>query len=501
MLNFIQTYRLIREHDKISNQRHPLFEQNKFTKFFVYMFIGFWAIYLMFFGFVIGQIDNLNYEIFDILDGYMIFFLIVDFVLRLTFQEIPAQRAKPYKFLPIKQHYVIDSFLIKSIINPFNLFWFFFWIPFSLFTTFRFYGLPGFIFYNLGWVLLYIINNLWFMFWRTAARNNAVIYIIPFCIYGIAAYVGYFADFSNKFLFNLQIQLFRSLCHIDIGTLIILLMIICCLFIINRHYQYNCVYDELSNKDKLKHYNSTEFTWLNRFGYIGEYLKLEIKSTKRNKTVRKSFVSGLLCVIVFSFLFAFTDIYDNSIFMEIFICIYCFSCMGTITLTNILCAEGNYIDFLFSRKESIYYLLKSKYYYNCILLLLPFMFALLPVFKGKFLFIEILGCLFFVAGCVFPFLFQQAVYNKHTIPLNVQIIKQSSNSKVQIITSLLALFTPMIIMNILYVVFDSRITTSITMLTMGLIGTLSNSIWIRNIYNRLLKRRYINMESFRSTRQ
>ena len=159
------------------------------------------------------------------------------------------------------------------------------------------------------------------------------------------------------------------------------------------------------------------------------------------------------------------------------------------------------MDFLLSRKESIYNLLKSKYYYNCVLLLIPFVFALLPVFKGKFMFVEILGCMFFVSGCVFPFLFQQAVYNKTTMPLNEQIIKQGSNSKTQMIVSLVALFVPMIILNVLLSIFDNRLTPSLILLILGLIGTLTNSLWIRNIYNRFMKRRYENLDSFRNTRR
>lgn len=271
------------------------------------------------------------------------------------------------------------------------------------------------------------------------------------------------------------------------------------MFFINRLHQCICIYDEISNSNNEVVVKASEMSWLNRYGSIGEFLKLEIKSTKRNKVVRKSFLVGLSCVLVFCLLFAFTDIYDNSQFMEVFICIYCFACMGTIVLTSIMSAEGNYMDFLQSRKESLYYLLKAKYYYNCILLIIPFVFSLLPVLKGKFSFIEILGCMFFVSGCVFPFLFQQAVYNKNTMPLNEQIIKQGTNSKTQVFVSLIALFVPMIIMNILLTIFDSR-QTSLIMLFVGFIGTLSNRFWLRNIYKRFMKRRYTNMEGFRSTK-
>ena len=94
------------------------------------------------------------------------------------------------------------------------------------------------------------------------------------------------------------------------------------MFLINRRHQRICIYDEISNTDKEGLIKTSEMSWLNKYGSIGEFLKLEIKSTKRNKVVRKSFLVGLACVLMFCLLFAFTDVYDNSQFMEVFICIY-----------------------------------------------------------------------------------------------------------------------------------------------------------------------------------
>ena len=154
-------------------------------KFFVYLFAAFWAVYLMFFGITIGQIDNINYEIFDILDGGMIFAMALDFLTRLTMQETPAQRTKPYKLLPVKQQSIIDVFLIRLAYSPLNWFWLFFWVPFSFFTVLHFYGFTGFVAYNLGWVLLYVLNGHWFLFWRTIASTNALFYVIPILFHAI----------------------------------------------------------------------------------------------------------------------------------------------------------------------------------------------------------------------------------------------------------------------------------------------------------------------------
>ncbi len=496
MKDFLRIYKLISRNERLAIRRHPLVEQNRFMKVFVYIFTAFWAVYLMFFGFGVGHIDGLSYEIFDVLDGCMVFFLAFDFLIRMTFQDTPAHRVKPYKLMPIPQQTAIDVFIVRIMSGGYNLFWLFFWIPFSFFAVRNFYGWGGFFAFNIGWVLLYSMNGLWFLLWMTKARKNAFIYVFPYLIYAALAFTGVI---GAEWLFNACIWLGRTFCTVNPLGFMIVLVLIALLFAFNRRLQNRCVYDEISNVESVKSVKANELNWLGRFGSIGEYLKLEIKSMKRNKVVRKSFLVGLFCVLMFSILFAFTDVYDNSVFMECFICVYCFACMGTITLTNIMCPEGNYIDFLMSRKESVFYLLKAKYYYNCVLLLLPFLFSLLPVFNEKILFMEVLGCMLFVAGCVFPFLFLQAVYNRQTMPLNVQMIAKGRNSKNQFFVSMAALFIPMILMTVLLNVFN-RETASIVMAGTGLTGVLLSDLWLKSIYRGFMRHRYVNMEGFRQTR-
>jgi hypothetical protein len=153
-----------------------------------------------------------------------------------------------------------------------------------------------------------------------------------------------------------------------------------------------------------------------------------------------------------------------------------------------------------SRHESVLSLLKAKYYFNCLMLIFPMLFALLPIFNGKVLWVEALACAFFTMGCVFPFLFQLAVYNKSTLHLNQKVTRSNSrSSKTQIIFSFAALFVPMFIMYALIALLDTA-TASWILLGLGLAGFLLNPVWLRNIYRRFMFRRYDNMDGFRTSR-
>ncbi len=87
---------------------------------------------------------------------------------------------------------------------------------------------------------------------------------------------------------------------------------------------------------------------------------------------------GFIIMLAFSALIAFTDVYDGTGMIN-FICIYNFAILSIMTLGQVMSFEGNYLDGLMSRKESIYNLLRAKYYLNCIIVFIPFLIMMIPV--------------------------------------------------------------------------------------------------------------------------
>ena len=495
-------FHLVSKNQRLMIRRHPLVSQNKIMKVFIYIFMAFWAVYLILFGVMMAfAFDATNYESFDWINGGMIFFMAIDFVGRFFIQETPAQEIKPYKMHLIPQNFLLNVFLVRMAFRVDNFFWFFFHVPFAIFAVLKFYGFIGFFGYLVGWWFMYMLNGYWYLIWRTKIQRTIIWFLVPLTIYAALIFFGIFFDKQHQWLFDASMMLGRGFFQWNLPCFLLPLLACVPLFFINRKMQRKCVYDEIAQVEHVKKVKSREMSWLNRFGVIGEYMKLEVKSVMRNKVVRTQFLMGVTYMILFCCLFAFTDVYDGQPFMKTFICVYCFACLCTMTLTNVMGAEGNYIDFLMSRKESVLSLLKAKYYFNCIIIVFPLIFTILPVVEGKILLIETISCASFAMGCIFPFLFQLAVYNNTTIHLNQKITKSSGrNTKTQMLFSFAALFLPMIIMYVLIVCFNTVVASWI-MLLLGLVGILTNHLWLQNIYHRFMIRRYKNMEGFRDSRQ
>jgi len=501
-------YKLISKNQRLQDRRHPMFEKNMAMKVFGYVVAAFWAVYLMVFGVSFYYLfEGGALESFDMIDGGLILFLAVDFFFRFGMQETPAQNVKQYRLMPISTNFLLNTFLARMGLRLYNLFWFFFFVPFSLLAIPQFYGISGMIGYLIGIWLLFVINGYWYLIWRTLINKHWWYVIAPLIFYGVMIYFGLIDDeYTQKLwgegntqpLFYGSLNLMRWACQWNPLSFLILIATIIPLFLINRVMQGRAVYFEISKTDEVKKVKSRDFKFLDKFGEIGEYLKLEIKSVMRNAVVKKQFISAFICMIIFNSIFSFTDVYDAA-FMRVYILVYCFSCLGVMMLTSVMCPEGNYIDGLMSRKESVLSLLKAKYFFNCMLTLIPLLFCIMPIIKEKITVIEALGCLFFTTGCVFPFLFQLAVYNDSTINLNAKITKAGTNTKAQMLFSIAGLFVPMIVMYVLMLCFSKNV-AAWCMFVMGLTGTALFPVWLRNVYDRFMKRRYKNMDGFRNSR-
>ena len=493
-------YKLVSHHQRLQARRHPMFEKNMAMKIFGYVFVAFWAVYLVVLGVAFyGIFKDTAFESFDWIDGGMIWFLMLDFFLRFGIQETPAQNIKQYKLMNISTKFLLSTFLLRMGLQPYNFFWGFFFVPFGLLAIPHFYGFVGFLGFLLGWWMMFVLNSYWYLLWRTLINRNFFYCVVPVLLFAFLTYFGIFYNPEHQWLFQGTIHLMRGFCQCEALSWVCVLILIIPLFILNYHLQKSAIYVEIAKTEMVKQVKTNNMTFLDRFGVRGEYLKLELKSTVRNLVVRKQFLTGALCMLMLCSLFSFTDVYDNFPFMRIFICIYCFTCLGVMTLTTVMCAEGNYIDGLMVRKETVLSLLKAKYYFQCMMLLVPLLFSLMPILEGKITVLTALGCMLFTSGVVFPFIFQLAVYNDSTIHLNEKLTKAGRDTKVQMVMSGIALFLPMLVMYALVDIFSDNI-AALAMMVIGLIGTLLHPLWLRNIYNRFMRRRYKNMDGFRNSR-
>lgn len=489
----------LRKHGKLADKRHPMFEQNKFGKYFTIFMSLFWAGYLVFFGVVLalGLGESQNMEAYHLMNQGLFIILILDYLMRFPFQKLPTQEVKPYLLLPIKKKRLIDFLLIRSGISSYNLLWLFLFVPFATLSVSKFYGITGVLGYNIGICLLCVLNNYWYTLSRTLINEKIYWIGLPLLIYGLLALIEFLPEghILSTFTMNLGEGFIECNPLAFIGTIasIVGLWWIC------RTVIGKFIYAELSKVEDTKVKTVSEYKFFDKYGEVGEYARLELKMLFRNKRTKSTLRMIGIIVVLFSAILSFGDVYDGK-FMSNFIIIYSFSAFGLSILTQLMGFEGNYLDGLMTRKESILSLLKAKYYFYSICILIPFALVIPTIIAGKTTWLSAFSFASFTVGTIYFMLFQMAVYNTKTVPLNEGITgRQASGTGYQNLISMAAFGLPLGLYFTLEAAFGAT-TAQWIILFIGVGFVITSPLWIHNIYLRFMKRRYRNMEGFRDTK-
>lgn len=485
---------------KLASRRHPMYEKNRFGQFFIYLGIALWIGYLMFFAvFFALTLNGESVEPYHLINGVLILFLIMDFCLRIPFQKTPSQEIKPYLLLPIPRRKLIDMLLIRSGLSGFNFFWLSFFVPFAILTVARFYGVSGVLTYSLGIWMLMLANNYLFLLCRTLIAGHKAWLALPVGLYG-----GWLAAMlipEDSPLLTLFVDLGEGFITGQLLTFAGCGAVIAALWYTNHRILQKTLYNEINKvEDTTVQVKSvSEYRFLDRYGQLGEYIRLELKLLLRNKICRNQLYMVLGCTSVFSLILGFTDTYTG--LGKDFFIIYNFQLMAVMFLSTLMSYEGNYIDALLIRRESIYTLLRAKYLFYSAAQLIPFLLLTPGMVKGSISLPLCLGWLFFTPGPIYCLLFQMAVYNSKTIDLNTKMMSgKNVGSGMQNLVSSASFIVPFVFY-FLATLLVGETNAPWLLMAIGLVFILASPWWLKQVYRRFMKRRYQNLEGFHQSRQ
>ena len=500
-----QMFKALRSHRKLAEKRAVNYEQNKTAKVLIYVLSGFMIAYLMFFAVMLSLVANSSHSLtsLELMMGVAPIILTIDFFFRFLMQQTPSQIIKPYLLLPISRALCIDTFISTSLFTWGNAVWFAMLLPYALMSVVFTEGVwitLGFLF---CYYLIILANSQWYAISRTLINRNVLWWILPLAVYALIALPIIIKGGSSKGFeqfFDLYATIGTAIGEGRLWPYLAAVALLTFFTAINRRVQLVSIMKEVSKTEQTHLRSVSQFAILDKYGDTGQYLKLEIKSILRNKNPRKTFIFATIFVLLISVVIALTDVYDGQ-FMANFWCVYNYMVYGAMMLIRIMSNEGNYIDCLMVRHENILKLLRAKYIFYCALLPLPFILMLPTVISGKWPLLLLISYALFTAGFQYFIVFQMAVYNKQTVPLNTKFISKTGmeNNYYQVVVQLVAFFFPIALISILQA-FLSDTAAYLTMMILGLVFIVTHRLWLRNIYNRMMRRKYILLEGFRSSR-
>lgn len=503
-LNIRETVRTLLRHRKLADRRSFGSDGNKFAKAMIYLSAAFVLIYLIGLSIPFAIIANESRTMTsaELLCTLLPFILAIDFALRFLVQQTPAQIVRPYMLLPLSHYACIDTFIFSSVVSIGNLTWLAFVLPYTLMSMLFGYGIQTTAITILMVVILIAVNSLWYAVVRTLVIESAWWWALPAAVYTLLAsplYIGNDAGFDQ--LCDTYAAIGSLIDRHSPLALLIPLIMLAAIACINRKVQYKYTKLELMRVEKKHELKKVHrFAFLERYGKVGTFLQLEIKLVTRNKNPRKAFFSGIFTMLILSVVIITSDIYD-SIAMTNFWAFYNMVLLGATILTRIMGYEGNYIDCLLVRREDILALLKAKYIFYSALLALPTMLMIPVVISGKWSLYMLVSYAVFTMGFQHFLLFQTAVYNKQTIALNEKLTTKGGldGNYTQMLIMAAIFIVPSILVNTLQTLLNENTVYTI-ILAIGIFFVLTHNIWLRNIYKRMMRRKYDNLESFTATR-
>jgi len=151
-------------------------------------------------------------------------------------------------------------------------------------------------------------------------------------------------------------------------------------------------------------------------------------------------------------------------------------------------------------RENTLQLLKAKYYFHCAILLVPFLIMLPATISGKFSWMMMLAYALLSSGLLYFLLFMLAIFNKQTLPLNQKITgKGNMENGLQLLLEMVAMFLPIVLVSVLLLITDET-QAYVILALIGLLFTVTHSLWLKLFYQLMMKRKYENLEGFHSSR-
>jgi len=437
----------------------------------------------------------------DVFNSIILYVLLADFVIKFFFKQNQSMQIAPYLVLPVKRNKLFNFLLFKEFGSFWNWCWLFLVAPFALKSITPYYGLGTAFLYILFFYLLCIVVSLVVNLINYLISKNAWFYIVPAFLVAI--------PIALPALFNIPLGDYTQ--HIGDWLLnnnpliwLGLIALLAGLWLYNRILMRAVIYIELQGEKTGKISSFSSFSFLDRLGVIGNFINLEIKMILRSRRLKQqTLVIVFICLLFVVQLYGPNNIYqranNSSMFSLYLYSILTIGTLGMIMGQYIFTSESSFFDGLMARRSSLFDLLKSKYILYFSYSLFVTLLLLIPAIQGKISLLFIVSVFFYTVGPIYFMIFQNAVYNKAYLDLfDRGMMNWKGKSGNTIAITMITMFIPVILILIINSIWGQN-TVCMFMLITGLAFTLTVKIWLKGIYKRFLKRKYKNMEGFRSS--
>lgn len=426
-----------------------------------------------------------------IVNNFIIFWFLLDLVIRYFMQQMPVMNIKPLMIIPIKKEKIIHFLLGKTTVSFFNILPLFIFIPYSIVLLVHGYPVLNVI----AWFIAIVAITQALNFLNILVNKSNTVFYITLGILATFGALEYFDIYKISELFGM---LFNGLYNHPY-LIVIPIALVAFLYYLNFQYLNKRFYLDGAISKEIKEVNATDLSWMDRFGKLATFLKNDVRMIWRNKRPRQVLMmSGFF---LFYGLFFFTQkAYDDMPAMVAFASI--FITAGFLFSFGQLVPSWDSEHYKMLMSQNIPYrkYLESKWYLMVLAVVISFILSTPYIYFGwdKFAMIAA-GASFNIGINSYVTLFGGAL-NRIPVQLNEKA-KAFSNTQgfnpTQLLIALPKMLLPVLLFYIPYFLSDYNLNAGIITLALsGVVGLVFRNFFLGQIEKVYQKGKYKTIAAF-----
>jgi len=411
-------------------------------------------------------------------NNFLIFWFLLDLVIRFFMQQLPVMNVKPYMIIPIKRPVVINYLLGKTAIHFFNFLPLLMFAPFSVVLLVKGYPTLNVIAWFIAMMTITLVLN----FTNFLINKSNIVFYSLVTVLGGLILLRMYNIFDATIYFGEAFNALYNQPYLVIIPLALLFVV----YKLNFNYIKNGFYLDGAISQKVKEADGLELNFLNRFGKIAPFLKNDIKLIWRNVRPKQ--------VMLMSFFFLFYGLvfFTQKIYMDkpaVLAFASMFITGGFLISFGQLVPswDSEYYKMLMSQNIPYRQYLESKWYLMVFAVVISFILATPYLYFGIDIYLMILAGASFNIGLNSFITLLGGALNRVPVELNAKA-KAFSNTNgfnpTQLLISLPKIFLPMVLFYIPY----KLINFNAGLLVLGLSGIIG--ILFKNVIFNLIERIY-----------
>jgi hypothetical protein len=476
------------------NVRAQGFYKNLAVSLLLGLFALYMAVVFLFLGFSLNKLlekvsSSLNPT--EVFNGGMLYLLLGGLAIRFFLQQLNTINLPPYQVLPIKRSSLINFLLLKALFSPLNYFLLLVVVPFAVKSVVGYYSVAVAVRFVLSFVFVVWFNSFMASFLKRKYGSGIFSFLLVVAVLGVIVALEYFNIFS---LFDLSRTVFGFVVFKSYGFIMPLGAAFLA-FLLNKWFFAQNFYAERFNQkmqgDKV--YTSS-FSFLERYGVVGELIALEIKLILRHKRTKS--ILYVSTIFLFYGLMVYTR-YTQHDAMLFFIAMFMTGLLMFMYGQWVVSWDSSHFDSLMTKNVPIKTYLSANYYllvsFNilCFVLTTPYFY-----FGMKIVYMHLAAFIFNTGVNVYLLLYL-CTYNTKRIDLSkASAMNYQGTTFKSFLIVLPIMFIPMILVTVIST-FISMAAALWVLTILGCVGILLRQPILSLCVNQFNSRKYKLAEGFR----